>query len=182
MSKSDNDPLDLTAGGVVFGEWRTEVANDDLTLVSVGYLFSRSVEYPSDGFGLKPPNPPKPRDHDLEAIFLSKDKKAVVRFRFQNVRAFRVLDEAGLVELWEASAITPRPADTTFRVRGHGWQDESFLEWFMAAGPDYFSYMVATSLACLEVICSSEPSVDIQPAIEHAVEISGEGHMKTTVH
>ena len=101
----------------------------------------------------------------LEAVFLSHEKQAAVRFRFNNASAFRVLDEAGLLQLWEASSQNPRPAHATFRVRGHAWQDESVLVWIHGADKEHFSYMIATGADCLEVITMDEPQVQVVPAI-----------------
>lgn len=100
----------------------------------------------------------------LEANFLSKEKRSVVCFSFAHVSAFRVLDEDGLTELWHASAKTPRPAQTTFRVRGHKWQFESELSWLMGGTEDFYSFMIATDGDCLEVVSSKEPSIELRPA------------------
>lgn len=167
---AETNEVSLTSGGVEFAPWGTEVADDDLTFMGVSYLPSESVDFPADGFGLTLPDAFTPSCHELEALFLSREKRATVRFEFRNVRAFRVLDEAGLTELWGASARTPRPTQTTFRVRGHAWQDESILEWIMGADPDYFSHVVATGFECLEVVCRGEPIVEIGPAIVRSLE------------
>jgi hypothetical protein len=168
MAEPNIGYIDLTQDGVVFSEWPTEVSDDDLTLVGITYGGSGWVDFPQEGFGLALPEPSSPPDGDLEALFISREKKAVVRFSFRNVQAFRVLDEGGLVELWHASQNTPRPANTTFKVRGHGWQAESALEWLMST-TDNFSYMIATSLLCLEVVCSTKPSLELTPAVIRAV-------------
>jgi len=102
---ADPNILDLTADGVQFAEWRTEVENDDLTLLSLTLGEGRS----------------------LTAVFEAQTLRSQVVFAFAETRAFRVLDEGGLLELWAASRVHPRPASTTFRVRGHQWQAESPL-------------------------------------------------------
>jgi len=99
----------------------------------------------------------------LEATFISREKMAGVVFSFDDVSGFRVLDEHGLDELWNASKSTPRPVSTTFKVKGHLWQTESELSWIMKSCE--FSYMIATNWDCLEVITNSEPSTKIIPAI-----------------
>jgi len=147
-------------GGVQFASWDTPVANDDLTLVSLRYGLSPSrVEYRDFALALTDEGP---HPHELEAVFLSREKLTAVVFGFNDVRAFRVLDEAGLVELWSASAQTPRPSNSTFMVRGHGWQKESDLLWFH--GENQYSFMVATNWQCLEVVTSTQPTIEFRKA------------------
>lgn len=133
----DPNVLDLTKDGVQFARWRTAVENDDLSLVSMNL---------SDG-------------RTLTAIFKSEQRGAKVAFTFHDARAFRVLDEGGLLELWEASSKNPRPAQSTFRVRGHMWQSESPLAWIHGTAEPYFSYMIATDWDCLEVVSFDPPDI-----------------------
>jgi len=135
----DDNILSLTADGVQFAEWKTGVENDELDLVSISLN----------------------ADHTLTAIFLSLTKQLEVKFEFQDARAFRVLDEGGLLELWAASQERPRPAQTTFRVRGHTWQYESPLAWVHGTAEPYFSYMIATDWDCLEVVSYDAPTVKV---------------------
>jgi len=158
--------LDLTANGVEFAAWPTGVENDDLALGKLSYdLGGRLVTLP-EGRSIGLPSSEKPQRQMLEATFVSITKTAVIRFGFSNVIAFRVLDENGLVELWAASAASPRPTYATFRARGHKWADESFLVFLAEGDLPRFSYFVATDDACLEVVCDDEPTVtDLGPAV-----------------
>ena len=88
---------------------------------------SKKVDFVSDGFSLELPASDAAEAGALEATFLSREKRAAVVFTFSDVSAFRVLDEHGLTDMWEASSKAQRPAHTTFRVKGHKWQQESFL-------------------------------------------------------
>jgi hypothetical protein len=147
---------------VTFAPWDTPVANDGLTLVTLRYGVTPSrIEYPTLGFALAPIDE-EPRRFELEAVFLSREKRAAINFGFSDVSAFRVLDEAGLVELWNASAQTPRPSSATFMVRGHTWQKESELLWFH--GENRYSFMIATDGECLEVVTSTPPLVEVSEA------------------
>ncbi|HEX3421789.1 MAG TPA: hypothetical protein VHS33_00090 [Sphingomicrobium sp.] len=162
MKEAGKNILDLTADGVRFAPWDTEVKDDDLTLVSLAFTGSSWVSYPNEGIKLELPDA-NDEFGTLEAVFLSREKRAAVRFQFAHVQAFRVLDEGGLLELWNASAVTPRPAFATFRVKGHAWQAESVLVWIH--GPDdHFSHMVATTNECLEVVTFGDPQVEILAA------------------
>jgi hypothetical protein len=138
MASFLNQP-DLTAGGVEFAAWATGVENDDLRLISLSLTTERT----------------------LTVVFFSSDKDRNVRFTFQDARAFRVVDEGGLLELWAASNSTPRPAQTTFLVRGHAWQAESPLAWFHGSDDTGYSYLVATDWDCLEVVVSEPPAIEV---------------------
>lgn len=164
---SNHDPatLDFTANGVEFAPWETEVKNDDLNLVGLTYAASPWVSFPQEGIKLEMPGQSVAADLTLEAVFLSRQKQAGVRFRFEDAWAFRVLDESGLLELWKASSEAPRPAQATFRVRGHAWQAESVLLWVHHYDEEHFSYMIATDDACLEVVTMVDPEIEIVPAV-----------------
>ena len=144
----------------------TEVENDRLFLGKVSFEEAPPlVTLAHEGLALSLPES-RSQDHLLEATFVSANKKAVIRFGFDGVIAFRVLDEDGLNELWHASAATPRPAHTTFRARGHKWADESVLVFLDVGYEARFSYFVATANLCLEVVCYDEPTVlNVGPAV-----------------
>lgn len=133
------DKSDYTADGVQFAEWTTGFENDTLSLVSLGLSEERV----------------------LSAVFFSHEKNQQVRFTFIDARAFRILDEGCLLELWAASKKKPRPAQSTFRVRGHAWQAESPLAWFHGSDQSGFSYLVATDWDCLEVIVYDPPTIEM---------------------
>lgn len=155
--------LDFTANGVQFSPWDTEVKDDDLTLVSITFKANPNVSFPNEGVSVQFGDEEEAPYGFLDAIFLSREKRSAVQFLFQSVWAFRVLDEGGLMQLWEASSRTPRPAFATFRVRGHAWQDESALVWVTGTDKEHFSYMVATQNECLEVVTHERPKVQILP-------------------
>lgn len=148
---------------VEFAAWPTDVENDELTLVGVKYGGHGAIDFVKDDHTIELMLDYADNETALEATFISREKMAGVVFSFDNVSGFRVLDEHGLVELWNASKNTPKPVTTTFKVKGHLWQTESELSWIM--GNCEFSYIVATSWDCLEVITDCEPSVKIIPAV-----------------
>ena len=148
---------------IEFAPWPTDVENDALTFVGVRYGGHAAINFMKDDHTVELTLDYADSESGLEATFISREKMAGVVFSFNNVSGFRVLDEHGLVDLWNASKDTPRPASTTFRVKGHLWQTESELSWIMKGCE--FSYMVATGWDCLEVITDCEPSVKIIPAV-----------------
>ena len=63
---------------------------------------------------------------------------------FQDVSAFRVLDEGGLLEFWRQTESLGRSGGTAFRVRNRRWSRESLLA-FLPGDEDGSSYVIATS-------------------------------------
>ena len=149
--------------GIEFSQWHTEVENDELTLVGIKFGGHEKIEYVQEGVSIEMDFEQGRETNGLEAIFISKEKRVGVKFMFENVSAFRVLDEHGLVDLWNASKNNSRPARTTFRVKGHRWQTESELSWVMADCE--YSFMIATGWDCLEVVAWGEPKITFLPAI-----------------
>lgn len=169
MARNQSSPQTpaRTATGVEFSPWPTEVENDDLWLGKLSFdVGAPLVTIIKDKTTYSLPSSDPSHKRTLEADFVSIDKSAVIRLIFQNVIAFRVLEENGLLELWGASDVNPRPASTTFRARGHKWSEESVLV-FMAEGSELrFSYFVATDMHCLEVVCPEDPIVtNMGPAL-----------------
>ncbi len=167
-----NNQIDVTtrpSNNIEFAPWPTIVEADDLHLVELRYANGApKIDFPNDGFSLEMQDGAVGDRCDLEAVFFAREKRAAVVFSFESVSAFRVLDEHGLIDMWHASATSPRPTSTTFKVRGHGWQAESPLSWEMFDCE--FSHMIATGWDCLEVVTTCEPKVELIPAIvvEHA--------------
>jgi hypothetical protein len=144
--------------GIEFARWVTPIENDSIYLVDV--TFGDGSFWTSDSNGRSfevPPSRPNQGDGVL-AIFFSIEQEALYEVRFYDAFTFRVLDEHGLVELWNATAEQGgRPGQATFRVRNHGWHRESELS-FIMSGADY-SYVLASNTTCLEVVTGSEPRV-----------------------
>jgi hypothetical protein len=156
---STTPTLDLTAAGVEFAPWPTIVENDDLYLGRLSFDIGSPLVTNRTGLSYALPPSTQSRTGELDALFVSVNRGTAIQFSFNDVIAFRVLDENGLLELWNASATKPRPARTTFRARGHAWADESFLVFLDEGNEARFSYFIATDGWCLEVVCHEEPSV-----------------------
>lgn len=147
---------------VQFAPWPTEVQDDSLNLIETVFDMRPSPGLPDapEEFTL-PESATRFVRGTLRASFADARGVRVALFEFGGVIAFRVLDENGLQELWDASAARPRPARATFRVRGHGWTRESALVFAAAGSIERYSHMVATDDLCIEVVCSEEPVVTV---------------------
>ncbi|WP_138995742.1 hypothetical protein [Sphingomonas sp. PAMC 26621] len=76
-------PNEAALPSIVFAPWKTPVENDELSFVSLSYGgASTIVDCHSEGFSLEVPASGSLGAGDLEAVFLSVEKKSVVIFRF----------------------------------------------------------------------------------------------------
>jgi hypothetical protein len=144
---------------VEFAPWETIVENDELWLADLAHRGTSYIGCQKRDLLLSLNQEPHPEVPELQARFFSIERSSLVCFSFSNVAAFRVQHERGYLELWEASVANDRPAMSTFRVRGHGWQNESFLNWW---DPSEFSYLIATNGDCLEVVTTTTPSITFE--------------------
>lgn len=152
--------------------WPTIVENDDLALGRLHFDLGSPLLSFASGRSLALPSETPVSQYVLEATFISVEKEAVIRIASNDVIAFRVLDENGLVDLWSASRTKQRSGRATFRATGHKWTDESFLVFDSGERPR-FSYFVATSDLCLELVCLNEPVVEVvgPAAVTHTTRV-----------
>lgn len=88
--------------------------------------------------------------------------KNIYQVHFDNVGAFRVLDEHGLQEI--ISFPFHKGIKSTFpalKVRKHGWSTESPLSFFMGTDEGW-SYMIMTGWDCVEVLTRDEPVIVLE--------------------
>ncbi|WP_154674637.1 hypothetical protein [Mesorhizobium erdmanii] len=125
-------------GAFAFQPWKTPFENSDIELVDVAYSEGRALIF-------------RVRAHESGSIY---------RVCFEHVSAFRVLDEHGLLELWEKTRESGgRPARTTFQVRNHLWTKESTISFVTSDG---WSYVVASHFDCVEVVTANLPSITLE--------------------
>ncbi|WOE76297.1 hypothetical protein [Alterisphingorhabdus coralli] len=158
---------------IFFKPWQTAFSDDELAIlqVSSGQDFIQTTNrMPDDSFvrythGLL--------DHSIPELRIkafSYCKGQVFDIDFDQVSAYRVLDEHGLVDIWEAGE---RPNSALFRVGGHPWTKESVLS-FVMEGVDT-SWMIATAFLCVEVVA------DCSPIISNVVDVTPEKVMIPSV-
>ena len=146
--------------------WNTLLDGSELHILSAG--FSRDNEF---GLGIKNEKYyevenshfKNPTFTQLVVRVFSEKLEAVYQIHFFDVGAFRVLDEHGLQEMMEPLGKT----DTfpTFRVRHHGWTEESPLSFHMGTEKGW-SYVVMTGWDCVEVLTQSEPRIVFESKVE----------------
>jgi hypothetical protein len=66
-----------------------------------------------------------------------------------------------LSEFWhQTKVLGGRPGQTTFRVRNHDWSKEGLLPWLHGT-EEGWSYVIATSGDCVEVVSSDPPVITV---------------------
>lgn len=149
---------------IEFEAWDSEISDDELHVMQVQYLRGELQFGARTGDNewtsyRRPAATDLPSD--LRILLFSVTKESVYTVDFYGVSAFRVLDEHGLVEIWNAGQ---RPNSAMFRVGGHGWTKESELS-FLMAGQTY-SWMIVTENDCVEVISGNIPKISFLEKVQ----------------
>jgi hypothetical protein len=142
---------------IEFELWESDISDDDLHIMQVQYLrgeLSFGTRIGEDEWTSYNRAATTNLPSDLRILLFSVTKESIYTVDFYGVNAFRVLDEHGLLEIWNAGQ---RPNGALFRVGGHGWTKESELSFFMAG--QTHSWMIATNNDCVEVVSINVPKV-----------------------
>lgn len=142
------------SGEFEFGEWATPFTDAAVEILEIAYA-------PRDTGPHMPVHAPshlRGQDgRDLVARVHARDAKSIYRVVFPVIAAMRLLDEGGLIELWQKTQeLGGRPGRTTFRVRNHAWTHESVVS-FLAS--DGWSFVIASDDECLEVVSLTAPII-----------------------
>lgn len=153
---------------IELADWSTPLLMKEIYILSAGY--SKENEF---GFGIKREKHylienthfQNPAFTELLVRVFCVDTEEVYQIRFYDVGGFRVLDEHGLQEIINSGqGEIDWPTFPTFRVRHHGWSNESPLSFYMGTN-DGWSYMIMTGWDCVEVLTSSEPKVTLESKV-----------------
>ena len=153
---------------IEIADWTTPLLRKEIFILSAGY--SKNNEF---GLGVKQekhylienPHFQNPACTELLVRVFCLDSEEVYKIQFYDVGGFRILDEHGLQEIIETGQNIDWPTFPTFRVRHHGWSNESSLSFCMGTN-DGWSYMIMTGWDCVEVLTSSEPKVTLESKVE----------------
>jgi hypothetical protein len=93
---------------------------------------------------------------------VAKDAKsdASIRVRFDDVVAYRVMDERDLGEYWPACSL---PNGWVYSIRSGGWLSQESVRSGSCIGlfyPGVHEYLVAGFTDCVSVLCTSEPRIE----------------------
>ena len=150
---------------IEFDAWETPFVDGDLAIMEVRYGNGGLDEkYIKEKIGFRVPEKYSVGYEDLVVRLFHKEEMAVYSLMFKDVAGFRVLDENGLLQLWdEMNKQSSRFAKSTFRVRNHLWMTESPLAFLGAK--DSWSFVIATDTTCVEVICLEAPDICFEEAV-----------------
>ncbi len=155
-----NPPGRFGSGDFEFAEWTTPFTDAAVEILEVAYAPRGAT--PAHMLVHAPSRWRDPEGRDLVARIHVRDAASIYRLVFPTIAAMRLLDEGGLLELWEKTTeLGGRPGRTTFRVRNHAWTRESALS-FLAS--DGWSFVIATDDECLEVVSATAPEITEEQA------------------
>ena len=151
---------------VEFAAWETPFKDGELTILDVRFETGHSeIAYQAEGIGFTLPRKYGLGDAGLTVRLFHKETAAVYALSFERVGAFRLLDEHGLLELWEETDRQGgRPAQSTFKVRNHLWSKESPLS-FVHHAKDDWSFVIATDWDCVEIVCEEPPDIQLEEKV-----------------
>ncbi|SDD83039.1 hypothetical protein SAMN04488071_1410 [Kordiimonas lacus] len=149
---------------VEFERWETPFEFSDTVIFDVQYGNGGFYLYLAEGQKLWDLAPSNEKNYDSLTIRLfCPDDQTVYRIEFDQIGAHRVLDEGGLLQLWSSDERrkirnkSDKPP-MTFRVRGHGWSEESPVS-FIHSTTDGWSFVISSSITCVEVLSFNPPEI-----------------------
>jgi hypothetical protein len=150
------DPTIFGDGTFEFGEWATPFSGSDVLVIEVGYAPNSLL--PDAAQQVRPLSLFKEGGPDALTIRLCDAHCDIVyRVCFESVAAFRVMDEIGLMQLWDKTReLGGRPARASFRVRNHLWCKESPMAFFGTQG---WAFVIATVNDCIEIVSAYTPQI-----------------------
>ena len=141
--------------------WETPFGSGELHIVSTHWgTRDWYVEYP-DKKRYEIDNSFHSKDTELTITIFHVDTESVFEVTFDYIGAYRLLDEHGLMELWESGKVN----SNCFMVKDHAWSKESVLSFFQCT-TDGWSYLIASGNECIEVLSLSEPKINFVKKIK----------------
>ncbi|KQY19797.1 hypothetical protein [Rhizobium sp. Root482] len=154
----DTDPTVYGDESFEFREWVTPFSDLDVLVAEVGYAPDSLL--PDAAEKLRPLSLFKESGRNALTIRLcdnGKDSDVVYKVCFETAHAFRIMDEIGLMELWQQTKkLGGRPARTSFQVRNHLWCRESPMSFFQTDG---WAYVIASIGDCVEIVSPRPPVI-----------------------
>ena len=146
--------------GVTFSSWQTPFSDAKIEIIDLCFG-NGGVDSQIDEHGsFKKDAERSIGMSDLSVRVLVYETREVCQLHYKDVFAFRVVDEGGLNEIWQATSEQGgRPGETTFRVAGHTWSKEN--EFGFANVSEQGAFMLATDWDCLEVLCIEPPEIKV---------------------
>ena len=147
---------------IEISEWQTPFQDGNLSIVSLDWGYKKfslgrpkGYEYETKGHD---------EDYELSVVVFHLETEHIYAIKFPSADTFRILDEGGLLSIWSAKDWREK-AKNTVKIRGHEWSKESPLSFFHNSN-DGWSFLIATSMECVEIVTTSEPDISLVEKIE----------------
>jgi len=148
----------MVTDALQFEEWETPFWGGDLQIIDLHWGDGSFSCRTKEGKEFKLEENPLFKNVELQAHILDLSDGCLYRINYSQVNGFRLLDEHGLLELWEERDKQKVKLKSTFKVKNHMWSKESPLTFFHG-NSDEWSHVVSTDNECLEVVCENTPSI-----------------------
>ena len=137
-----------------FGNWFTPFESGEVWLIDLSWGTKEWTLEKAEGIKYTIPGSDKHKSNELILRVFHEDSETIYEISYESVNGYRCLDEHGLTEIWNGNP----PKSNTFKIKGHGWSQESPLTFFMG-NSDEWSHLIVTKDECLEVICQNTPTI-----------------------
>lgn len=152
-------------GAFEFSQWQTPFENSKIAVLEVAYHSDISLPDQYQSGHQYRSLLRSSQEAKLEIRLYAYDENRIFRVSFDTVSAFRVLDEHGLIQLWEKTAeLGGRPGQTTFKARNHLWSEESLISFLGAQ--DGWSFVIASDGDCIEIVARAPPKILAESALD----------------
>jgi len=145
---------------IQFEEWKTPFSDGDLQIIDLHWGDGSFSCRTKEGKEFKLEQNPLFKNVELQTHILNLNDGCLYKINYSQVNGFRMLDEHGLLEIWEKRDEQAIKLKSTFKVKNHLWSKESPLTFFMADSNEW-SHVVSTDSECLEVVCGDIPSITL---------------------
>ncbi len=144
-------------------DWNTPFSEGSIYIVDLSWNGKNfSIKYPDGNMY----NLSGSKRHDKYPLIVSVfhvESEGVYDLMFKFVSGFRLLDEGGLLEIWNEGESFSNCA----LIKGHGWEQESPIT-FLSGFEDEWSHLIATENECVEVVSREHPEIKLVEKIDSA--------------
>jgi len=96
--------------------------------------------------------------YELSIEVFHRQTNSIYGVFFESISAFRMLDENGLLEIWEARDTQSIEFSNTYYIKDHQWSKESFISFYQSYQHEW-SFLLATDFMCVEILSSDHPKI-----------------------
>lgn len=139
-----------------FDNWLTPFESGEIWVIALSWGAKEWTFEKPGGIKYTIPGCDKHKSNELIVRVFHEDSETIYEISYELVNGYRCLDEHGLTEVWNSNP----PKTNTFKIKGHGWHQESPFTFFMGNSNEW-AHLIVTSNECLEVICQNSPTIKV---------------------